>query len=353
MARKTKKRTSFLVYSFFIILLIFGGIGYHYYQIIFVKPFSANVSFPDTLYIPTGSHFKDVKQHLLASGLLPNEDEALFEIIAEKKNLPRHIYPGRYIFRKAVSLNALINRLRTGKQDPVKIIINSNIRTLPDLITRVGEKLETSPDDILEKLSNKNYIQRLGFDNHTILALFIPNTYEFLWNTSADQFIDRMVKEYHRFWTKERRQKAKKLHLSPVEITTLASIVQKESLKKDEQPIIAGVYINRLRKGMLLQADPTVIYAIGDFSKRRLLRKDLDYDSPYNTYKYNGLPPGPICVPSRSCIDAILNYKHHRYLYFCAKEDFSGRHNFASTLSQHNRNAKKYQHALNKRKIYN
>jgi UPF0755 protein len=164
---------------------------------------------------------------------------------------------------------------------------------------------------------------------------------------------DRMVKEYHRFWTKERRQKAKKLHLSPVEITTLASIVQKESLKKDEQPIIAGVYINRLRKGMLLQADPTVIYAIGDFSKRRLLRKDLDYDSPYNTYKYNGLPPGPICVPSRSCIDAILNYKHHRYLYFCAKEDFSGRHNFASTLSQHNRNAKKYQHALNKRKIYN
>jgi UPF0755 protein len=182
--------------------------------------------------------------------------------------------------------------------------------------------------------------------------MFIPNTYEIYWNISADQLMDRMFKEYNKFWNEERLQKAKDLKMSPPEVTTLSSIVLAESVKTDESPVIAGVYINRLRKNMPLQADPTLVYAARDFTIKRVLNVHKEIDSPYNTYKYTGLPPGPINLPGITYIDAVLNYKDHNYLYFCAKDDFSGYHAFATNLSDHMKNARRYQQALNKAKLY-
>jgi UPF0755 protein len=201
-------------------------------------------------------------------------------------------------------------------------------------------------------LSSYDFASKYGFNEQTIMTMFIPNTYEFYWNTSADEFFERMADEYKKFWTDERKQKAKNIGLSQSEVSILASIVELETQKKDERPTVAGVYINRLKKKMLLQADPTVVFALGDFTINRVLKIHLETDSPYNTYKYSGLPPGPIYLPSISSIDAVLNFENHDYIYFCAKEDFSGYHNFAKTLAQHNENARKFQQALNKRKIW-
>lgn len=189
---------------------------------------------------------------------------------------------------------------------------------------------------------------RLGYTPQTIACLFIPNTYEVYWDMTLDQFLARMTKEKDRFWNDERRQKAKDIGLTPEEVVTLASIVDEETAKNDEKPIIAGLYMNRLKRGMLLQADPTVKYAVGDFTLQRILYRHLEVDSPYNTYKYAGLPPGPLRIPSIRAIDGVLNYTHHNYLYMCAKEDLSGRHNFARTLAEHSRNAQRYQSALNR-----
>jgi UPF0755 protein len=204
---------------------------------------------------------------------------------------------------------------------------------------------------LLEKLNNQGVCKSFGFDNNTIMCMFIPNTYEVYWTISITQFLERMKKEHERFWTSERLNKARELSLSPVEVSILASIVEEETAAYSEYPIVAGLYINRLRKGWLLQADPTVKFAVGDFELRRILNFHLETDSPYNTYKNPGLPPGPIRIPSIAGIDAVLNYTHHNYLFMVAKEDFSGRHNFAVTLSEHNRFAEKYRAALNRNNI--
>ena len=206
--------------------------------------------------------------------------------------------------------------------------------------------------DIANLLTEKSILQEYNFTKQTLPALFIPNTYQVYWNISSKEFLNRMFKEYKRFWTEERQNKAKAIGLTPIEVSILASIVEEETNNKSEKPMVAGLYINRLKKGMPLQADPTVKFAWQDFTLRRITNKHLTIDSPYNTYKIIGLPPGPIRIPSPEGIDAVLNYSKHNYLYMCAKEDFSGTHNFASTLSEHNRNARKYWDALNKRKIY-
>jgi UPF0755 protein len=200
-------------------------------------------------------------------------------------------------------------------------------------------------------LNNKDFLSDYGFSPFTVFSMFIPNTYEFYWNTSAEQFFKRMNKEYEKFWNKNRETKAKEIGLTKFKVVILASIVEQETQRVDESPIVAGVYMNRLKKGMRLQADPTVIYAVGDFSIKRLFKRHLDYDSPYNTYLYKGLPPGPISLPSISSVDGVLNYEKHNYIFFCAKEDFSGYHNFASTFSQHSIYARNYQRALNNRRI--
>ena len=249
-----------------------------------------------------------------------------------------------------MSNNQLVNMLRGGLQSPVKVTFN-NIRDVDMLAGRIADQIEADSTSISNLLHNQQYINQLGFDSATIPALFLPDTYEFYWTTDAEGFVSRMFQEYNKFWNDERKQQAAAKNLTPIQVSTLASIVNKETNMSDEMPRVAGVYLNRLKNNWLLQADPTLVFAWKDFSIRRVLDSHKEIESPYNTYKYIGLPPGPICIPSLAAIKAVLNAEEHHYFYFCAREDFSGYHNFAKTLAEHNRNAAKYQQALNQKGI--
>jgi len=318
---------------------------YSYYQKIYSPNVSLNGKQNAYFYIPTGSTMEDVSELLYSKNYIINRGS--FEWVAEKKNYRNKIKPGKYFLTDKLSNNDLVDLLRSGKQQICKVVFNY-ARTKEELAGKLAENIEADSLDILSLLKNKSVAQKYGFDLNTIITMFIPNTYEFYWSTSADKIFARMAKEYKKFWNVKRKAKAKKIHLSQSEVSSLASIVESETKDVAEKPIVAGVYINRLKKGMKLEADPTVIYALGDFSIKRVLKKHLSIDSPYNTYKYAGLPPGPICLPTISSIDAVLNYKKHKYIFFCAKEDFSGRHNFAKSYFEHLRNARKYQKALRK-----
>ncbi len=302
------------------------------------------------VYIPTGSSFEDVKRELYESGAI--ENRVSFEWLAERKNYKRKIKPGKYVLKPKMSNNELIDLLRSGNQVPVRLTFTF-ARTKKELAKIIGQELEAKEEDVLELLNNSEYLMRYGLSTENALTLFIPNTYEFYWNTSAEKFLERMSVEYKKFWNDTRKSKAKEIGFSQTEVAVLASIVQQETFRDTEKPIIAGVYMNRMKRRMPLQADPTLIWAVGDFSIKRVTGKYFNIDSPYNTYKNLGLPPGPICLPSKVSLDAVLNYKKHNYLYFCAKEDFSGYSNFASNYEAHLKNARKYQQALNKRKILN
>jgi len=332
-----------------VFVLIIAGINA---AAIYSKAYSPNIHTPEQkpvyIFIPTGSEYEDVLQIIYQQNLIENKKS--FEWAADKKKYASHILPGRYRIRENMSNNELINILRSGLQEPVNVTIN-NARTLEDLAQKISGQIESSPDELLQLLTDSGYIQEYGFDKLTVLGMFLPNTYEFWWNTSADGFFKRMNKEYNRFWNQERKGRAREINLTGNQVITLASIVVNETNKEDEYRRIAGVYINRLNQGIRLQADPTVKYALEDYERRRVLRKDTYSDSPYNTYLHYGLPPGPISLPTIKAIDAVLNYEKHRYVFFCAKDDFSGYHNFARTLEQHNKNARLYQKALNRRNI--
>lgn len=259
--------------------------------------------------------------------------------------------PGAYKVDSTMSAYSVYKMLAAGLQTPVKFTFN-NIRTIEQFVQRAGEQLMFTPQELSALFSDTAYLSDLGVAKETLPALFIPDTYEFYWTVSPERFVERMKKEHDRFWNESRRQKAAKLSLTPIEVATLASIVEEETNDPDELSIVAGLYLNRLKRGILLQADPTVKFAVGDFEMRRILLAHLQTDSPYNTYKYAGLPPGPIRIPSKRGIDAVLNHTEHDYLYMCAKEDFSGKHNFAKTLAEHNRNAARYHAALSARNIF-
>ncbi len=244
----------------------------------------------------------------------------------------------------------LLKMLRSGKQLPVNLVFNS-IRTREQFAERISEQIEPAKDSLLYLMRDEKFLSPLDVDSNTVLTLFIPNTYQFFWNTSGRQFVRRMKTEHDKFWNAERKQKALQLGLQPAQVTVLASIIEQETQRDDEKPVIAGVYLNRLKKKLNLQADPTLVYALGDFSIKRVLSEYKKIDSPYNTYKYAGLPPGPICIPSIISIDAVLNRFPHNYLYFCARDDFSGYHVFASTYAQHQVNARRFHKALNQRGI--
>ena len=259
--------------------------------------------------------------------------------------------PGAYRVDSTMSVYDVYKMLSAGWQTPVKFTFN-NIRTVEQFAQRAAEQLMFTSQELMYVLSDTARLSAWGVTRETLPALFIPDTYEFYWTVSPERFVDRMKKEYDRFWNESRQKKAAEISLTPVEVATLASIVEEETNDPDELSIVAGLYLNRLKRGILLQADPTVRFAVGDFEMRRVLLSHLQIDSPYNTYRYAGLPPGPIRIPSKRGIDAVLNYTHHNYLYMCAKEDFSGKHNFARTLAEHNRNASRYQAALSARKIF-
>ncbi len=300
--------------------------------------------------IPTGSEYEDVRKIIIDCGLVMNIKA--FDWVAKRKNYSNFIHPGHYEFEDGLNNNDLINLLRSGIQTPVNLIFN-NIRSLEKLSSVVACQIEADSSEIIDLLLDENYISQFKFSHETVMGAFIPNTYEFYWNTSASGFVERMVDEYEKFWNKERKDKAAAKSLTIKQVSILASIVDGETVRETEKTRIAGVYLNRLKRGIRLQADPTIIFAIGDFSRNRVLKADLLVDSPYNTYRYAGLPPGPISVPSVSGIDAVLNAEDHSFLYFCARADMSGYHQFSKSLREHNRYAYKYRQALNKLKIMN
>ena len=344
MKRRRTVRIVVLVLAALILIALIAG--YKLFQTV-MKP---NVSTPDrkafSLYIPTGASYSQVLDSLQAHQLL--KDVSGFDWLATKKDLPNHIHPGHYLLKDGMSNNQLTNMIRGGLQTPVKVTFN-NQRDVKMLAGRISQQIEADSLSIVTLLSNRDTLSAMGFTAQTIPALFLPNTYEFYWNTSAAQFVEKMRHEYDKYWNEDRRAKAKALGLSPVQVSTLASIVDKETNKSDEMARIAGVYLNRLRDGWLLQADPTLVFALGDFELKRVLNQHKEVESPYNTYKYPSLPPGPICIPSLASLNAVLNPEQHHYYYFCAKEDFSGYHVFAKTLAEHNKNAARYQRELNKR----
>ena len=264
--------------------------------------------------------------------------------IMKLKKYDGHVRTGSYIIKKGAKPTSIYRMLASGSQTPVNVVINS-CRTTDRMAGAIASQLMTDSLSVLQFLTDSASLSTLGYTTATVFELIIPNTYELYWNTSVESFMKRMSKEQASFWEK-RADKAAAVGLTPHEIMTLASIVEEETAKADEMPVVAGLYMNRLHRGMLLQADPTVIFALGGERPKRVLYEHLNVDSPYNTYLYAGLPPAPIRFVSPTAIDAVLNYTHHNYLYMCAKEDFSGYHNFAATLSQHNANAARYQRAL-------
>lgn len=300
--------------------------------------------------IPTGSEYENVRKIVADRGLVKNIKA--FDWVAKRKNYSNFIHAGHYEFEDGLNNNDLINLLRSGIQTPVNVIFN-NIRSLEKLSGAIAGQIEADSSEIINLLLDENYISQFKFSHETVMGAFIPNTYEFYWNTSASGFVERMVDEYEKFWNKERKDKVVAKSLTIKQVSTLASIIDRETVRETEKTRIAGVYLNRLKRGIRLQADPTIIFAIGDFSRNRVLKADLLVDSQYNTYRHAGLPPGPISVPSVSGIDAVLNAEDHSFLYFCARADMSGYHHFSKSLREHNGYAQKYRQVLNKLKIMN
>ena len=351
MLKHQKKRYWLRVPGLIALILLITGIiiTYRLYDRVYGINLSITGEEPYFMYIPTNSAFDDVCSRLEEAGL---RDLESFLWVADKMNYPARVKAGRYRLTDGMSNIELVRMLRSGRQIPVSVIFN-NIRISTQLAGAVAQFIEADSTSIIALLTDSAYLaEHFNHTPQTILSLCIPNTYEFLWNTSAKGFLDRMAKEHGNFWTETRREKARKAKLTPLQVTVLASIIEEETRMNDEKATMAGVYINRLERGIPLQADPTLKFAAGDFTIRRLLNRHKEIDSPYNTYKNAGLPPGPICIPSIASINAVLDYEKHDYLFFCAKEDFSGYHNFARTLQQHNRNAQAYQRALNNLRIY-
>ena len=351
--RKISRKTpGYLKISLWIILItIIAGliILVKFYNAVFSPSVIAGESSDLIFFIDEESPYEEVVSNLMKEEIIKSKKD--FDWTAKKKNYPNQVKPGRYRLKEGMSNNELVNLLRSGKQDPLMVSFN-NIRTLNELSDQVGNILEPHPSEFKKYLSQKSTAEKFGFTTESFPAMFIPNSYEFYWNTNPEQFAERMKREYIAFWSDTRMKKADQLGLNPVEVISLASIVDQEALFDDENSRIAGVFINRIKKKIPLQSDPTIIFAKKDFTIQRVTNADRKIDSPYNTYKYRGIPPGPISIPSIAAIDAVLNYEKHNYYYFCAKPDFSGYHSFARTLSQHNKNARLWQQELDRRKIY-
>jgi UPF0755 protein len=331
-----------------VFFLALTGISVRGYQLIHYI-FDANIRKPGSIIIPLNATYQQVIDSMKKHDIILNYKA--FDWVAKQKKYASSIKPGKYLLDKGLNTNEILNMLKSGNQQPVEVTFN-NLRFIEELAGAISKYIQPDSAELIQKFNDPAIQEKYGFNKNTFHCMFIPNTYEFYWTTTADQFLERMSMEYKRFWNEERTNKAKTLGLTPEEVMTVASIVQEESNKKMEKPIIAGLYLNRIKRGMLLQADPTVRFALGNFRIKRILNSHLTIDSPYNTYKYPGLPPGPINFPEISSIDAVLNASKTPYLYMCARQDFSGYHNFSKTLSGHNANARKYQAALDSLEIY-
>jgi len=345
MTEKKRRFPKWLTIAFFIVFAVGAFIGFKAYQAFLGPSVTAQQEY---LYIKTGSTYQDVLNTLREQDIV--KDVQLFDYAAKAMSYSDAVKPGRFKLTEGMSNRQLIGNLRGGYQEAVKFRFQ-NIRLIDNFAAILAQNFEADSATFSHLLHSDTLAQSYGFTKESFFSMFIPNTYEIYWNTAPEKVIDRLHDEYNKFWTDERKQKAQALNRTPQEVSILASIVRGEALHTDEMPAIAGLYINRLQKGMLLQADPTVIFANQDFTIRRVLNRHLTIDNPYNTYRYKGLPPGPIMLPSIAAIDAVLNYQKHDYIYMCAKDDFSGYHNFAKTQAEHLVNARKFQRALDERNI--
>lgn len=345
---KDNKTKYFLiaVISFSVLLTT---LSFYFYQAFFSPNALIDKEESYSLKIPSNASFQMVSDSLYKNGVI--HDLITFSFVSKILGYQKDVKPGLYIIPAKTNNLNLVRLLRSGRQTPVKLTFN-NVRTKEDLAEKITKNLEISQDEFLDLITDSVYIRKFGFEEETIMGMFIPNTYEIWWNTSPENLFERMYKEYGNFWKEARLAKAKSLGLTQNDVATLASIVQAETQKADERPKVAGVYLNRLRINMALQADPTLVFAVGDFNLKRVLNVHKEIDSPYNTYKNTGLPPGPINLPEISALDAVLNFEDHDYIYFCAKDDFSGYHAFATNYKEHMNNARRYQAALNRSKIF-
>lgn len=299
-------------------------------------------------YIPTGSRYEDVLKGLSEQEIISSP--STFNIVARQLGYPERVKAGRYEIKKGMGNLEIVRILRSGRQTPVRLVVNK-LRLKEDFIRLVSSNLEADSTTMTAILNDAVYLRQFGLDTTTVMCAVVPNTYEFYWNTSAGRVFEKIESAYETFWNETRRQKAQALNLTPVQVTVLASIVEEETNRHDEKPVIASVYLNRLRTGMRLGADPTVKFALRNFALRRIYNVHTEYDSPYNTYRYYGLPPGPICTPSAKSIDAVLTPADTDYLFFAARPDGSGYHSFAVTFKEHLDNARAYQKGLNARGI--
>jgi UPF0755 protein len=300
---------------------------------------------PYYLFIRTGASYADVRAKLVADHVLL--DTATFDRVSAQLRYPASVRSGRYAIKRNESNWSLIRRLRAGEQSAIRVSFPA-VRTRADWARQVGRQLECGADSLLRAMTEPKLLEAIGATRETIMARFLPNTYEIYWNAKPEAVIRKMHEAYEAFWNAERLAQAKALPLTPLQVSILASIVEAESYRADERPRIAGLYLNRLRQGMMLQADPTVIFATQDFTIRRVMERHLRTDSPYNTYKYSGLPPGPINCPTIPAIEAVLAPEKHDFIFFSAKSDFSGYHNFSRTYGQHLRVANEYRNELSR-----
>jgi len=328
---------------FFLLIAILGiSFSFYAYQIVYTP--NILVQGENRLFIvKEGATFKDVQKELHEGRYV--DDLISFSFLARITGYDEQIKPGRYVLRSNMTNLQALRILRSGKQEPVRITFN-NVRLISELAERITRNIGMKPEEFEAAVVKFTLNNPYGFTKDNVMAMFIPNTYEVYYNVSPDALVNRMHDEYENFWNNERREKAKAVGLTPIEVSILASIVQAETIKKAEAPIIAGLYLNRLKKGIALQADPTLKFAVGDFTLKRILNVHKEIDSPYNTYRYPGLPPGPIAMAELGSLDAVLNYTPSNYYYMCAKEDFSGNHNFTNSYEEHMRNAARYQKAL-------
>lgn len=326
------------------LLLIFAA--YKLTADLFLNNVNAKIKMPSYIYIKSNQSFDRLMFNLEKDEILKNTES--FERVAKLLNLQAKIKPGRYQITEGLSNIELIKILKSGRQVPVNLVIKYAKRK-ENLAYTLAKQLELDSMEVLAMLNDSNTLQRAKMDSNNIISLFVPNTYNVYWNITSNQLVDRMIKEYNTFWNSNRTTQCILMKMTPLQVASLASIVMSETNKVDEMPIVARTYLNRIKAGMLLQADPTVLFALNDTSIRRVLSIHTELNSPFNTYVNKGLPPGPICMASPAAIDAVLNAPMHQYLYFCAKEDLSGYHNFAETYAQHQVNARRYQQELNRR----
>lgn len=342
---------NFRIAAFLTVSILFATFSFYGWQIFRTPNFLVEEKDPDkefALLIPNGATFDSVLDTLQRHQVI--NDRLSFRFLSKFMKYTEKVKVGRYLIRPGMGNYAVIKKLRSGSQDPMKVTFN-NIRLKEELIERLGSKFEFGPKALADRLNSPEVCARYGFDTTTIMCLFLPNTYEFFWTIKPDAFLERMGTEYKKFWTPERVDKAKAEGLTQTQAQVLASLVEAETKKADEQPRVAGVYLNRLKRGIKLEADPTLVFAHRDFSIRRVLNVHKAIDSPYNTYRFTGLPPGPINLPSLTAINSVLNSEHHDYIYFVARADFSGYHTFSKTLTEHLANARIYQQALTQRNI--